>query len=81
MTYDLLVRNNKKESITIEIKDQIPLSNNEAIKIETLETSGARKNEETGILIWNNKVAPSETKKFRVSYKVKYPKDMVISNF
>lgn len=81
VTYDLLVRNNKKESITIEIKDQIPLSNNEAIKIETLETSGARKNEETGILIWNNKVAPSETKKFRVSYKVKYPKDMVISNF
>lgn len=80
VTYDLVIRNNKKESIDIEVKDGIPLSTNEAIKVELLESSGAKKNEETGILIWKTKVAPSETKKFRVSYKVRYPKDLIISN-
>ena len=80
VTYDLVIRNNKKESINIEIKDGIPLSNNEAIKVELLESSGAKKNDETGILLWNLKISPSETKKLRVSYKVRYPKDFMINN-
>ena len=80
VTYDLVIRNNKKESINIEIKDGIPLSNNEAINVELLESSGAKKNDETGILIWNIKISPSETKKLRVSYKVRYPKDFMINN-
>lgn len=80
VTYDLIIRNNKKESINIELKDGIPLSNNEAIKVELLESSGAKKNDETGILIWNIKISPSETKKLRVSYKVRYPKDFIINN-
>ena len=80
VTYDLVIRNNKKESINIEIKDGIPLSNNDAIKVELLESSGAKKNDETGILLWNLKISPSETKKLRVSYKVRYPKDFMINN-
>lgn len=80
VTYDLIIRNNKKESINIEIKDGIPLSNNEAIKVEVLETSGAKKDDETGILLWNLKIGASETKKLRVSYKVKYPKDFILNN-
>ena len=66
--------------LSIEIKDGIPLSNNEAIKVELLESSGAKKTEETGILLWNLKIGPSETKKLRVSYKVRYPKDFIINN-
>ena len=81
VTYDLVIRNNKKESINIEIEDGIPLSNNEAIKVELLESSGAKKNDETGILLWNLKISPSETKKLRVSYKVRYPKDFMINNW
>lgn len=81
VTYDLVIRNNKKESINIEIKDGIPLSNNDAIKVELLESSGAKKNDETGILLWNLKISPSETKKLRVSYKVRYPKDFMINNW
>lgn len=80
VTYDLVIRNNKKESINIEIKDGIPLSNNEAIKVELLESSGAKKTDETGMLIWNLKIGPSETKKLRVSYKVRFPKDFIINN-
>ena len=79
VTYDLVIKNNKKEQISIEVKDRFPLSNNEAVKIEILDKSGAAKDDEKGFLTWNIKLSPSETKKLRVSYKVRYPKDYTIS--
>lgn len=80
ITYDLVVRNNKKEGISIDIKDQIPLSKDESVKIELLQSDNADLNKEKGFLTWNVKISPSETKKFRVSYKVRYPKDFSIGN-
>jgi uncharacterized protein (TIGR02231 family) len=80
ITYDLVVRNNKKEAINIEIRDQIPLSKDEAVKIELLQSDNAELDKEKGFLLWNVKISSSETKKFRVSYKVRYPKDFSISN-
>ncbi|MFV0346744.1 MAG: DUF4139 domain-containing protein [Bacteroidales bacterium] len=80
VTYDLVIRNNKKESIDIEIKDRIPLSNDEKIEVELLDASGAKKDSEKGFLTWTTKMSPAETKTYRVSYKVKYPKDYTISN-
>ncbi len=79
ITYDLVIKNNKKEQISIEVKDRFPLSNNEAVKIEVLDKSGAVKDDEKGFLTWNIKLSPSETKKLRVSYKVRYPKDYTVS--
>ncbi|MBV8326437.1 DUF4139 domain-containing protein [Chryseobacterium sp.] len=79
-TYDLIVRNNKKEAITIDIKDQIPLSKDESVKVELLQSDNAELDKEKGFLTWNVKISPSETKKIRVSYKVRYPKDFSISN-
>jgi uncharacterized protein (TIGR02231 family) len=80
VTYDLIVRNNKKEAINIDIRDQIPLSKDESVKIELLQSDNAELNKEKGFLTWNVKILPSETKKLRVSYKVRYPKDFSISN-
>ena len=79
VTYDLVIKNNKKEQISMEIKDRFPLSNNEAVKIEVLDKSGAAKDDEKGFLTWNIKLSPSETKKLRVSYKVRYPKDYIVN--
>ena len=79
VTYDLVIKNNKKEQISMEIKDRFPLSNNEAVKIEVLDKSGATKDDEKGFLTWNIKLSPSETKKLRVSYKIRYPKDYTVS--
>ena len=79
-TYDLTVRNNKKEEIFMLLKDQYPLSTDKDITIELLEDGKAKVNSETGILTWELKLAPNETKKIRISYKVKYPKDKVIDN-
>jgi uncharacterized protein (TIGR02231 family) len=79
-TFDITVRNNKKESVTMLLKDQYPLSTDKEVEIELLEKDGAKDNKETGILTWDVKLNPNETKKFRISYRVKYPKDKVIDN-
>ena len=79
-TYDITVRNNKKEEINMMLKDQYPLSTDKEITIELLDKDGAKSNEETGVLTWEIKLKPNETKKYRISYKVKYPKDKLIGN-
>lgn len=79
-TYDLTVRNNKKEDAFLLLKDQYPLSTDKEITIELLDDGKAKVNSETGILTWELKLAPNETKKIRISYKVKYPKEKIIDN-
>ncbi len=79
-TFDITVRNNKKEAADILLKDQYPLSTDKEIEIELLQSDNATANKETGILTWTLKLNPNETKKVRVSYKVKYPKDKIIDN-
>lgn len=79
-TYDLTVRNNKKEEVQMLLKDQYPLSSDKDITIEVLDDGNTKVNTETGIMTWELKLAPNETKKIRISYKVKYPKDKVIDN-
>lgn len=79
-TYDLTVRNNKKEDAFLLLKDQYPLSTDKEITIELLDDGKAKVNTETGILTWELKLASNETKKIRISYKVKYPKDKIIDN-
>lgn len=79
-TYDITVRNNKKEAVEMLLKEQYPISTDKEITIEVLEKDRAKVNEETGIMTWELKLAPNETKKIRISFKVKYPKDKVIDN-
>lgn len=78
-TYDITVRNNKKEPVELLLKDQYPLSTNKEIEVELLQNDSAKINAETGILTWQLQLKPNETKKFRISYKVKYPKDQVLN--
>jgi uncharacterized protein (TIGR02231 family) len=79
-TFDITVRNNKKEAIGMLLKDQYPLSSNKDIEVELLQSDNAKVNLETGILTWQLHMKPNETKKIRISYKVRYPKDQVIGN-
>jgi uncharacterized protein (TIGR02231 family) len=79
-TYEITVKNNKKEAIDLLLKDQYPISTDKEITIELTDNGKAKVNTETGILTWDTKLNAGETKKYRISYKVKYPKDKVISN-
>ncbi len=74
-TYEITVKNNKKEKIQMTLKDQFPLSSNKDIEVELIQHDGAQVNEETGVLTWKPELLAGETKKYRVSYSVKFPKD------
>lgn len=78
-TYLIKIRNTKKEAIELSLKDQYPLSTQSDIEIELSENSGAEVNKETGMLTWNLKLAPSETKTIKLSYSVKSPRNKVIA--
>lgn len=79
-TYDIVVKNNKKEMVQILLNDQYPISSDKEITVELLQSDKAKVNVETGILSWDLKLSPNEIKKIRISYKVKYPKDKTIDN-
>ncbi|MBC6109110.1 DUF4139 domain-containing protein [Pedobacter fastidiosus] len=78
-TYLIKIRNTKKESIDLSLKDQYPLSTESDIEIELLENSGAEVNKENGMLSWQLKIAPNETKTIKLSYSVKAPKSRIIA--
>ncbi|MEO5684781.1 MAG: mucoidy inhibitor MuiA family protein [Chitinophagaceae bacterium] len=78
-TYEITVKNNKKEAIQMLLKDQYPLSTNKDIEVELLESPEASNNTELGVLTWKLQLAAGEVKKLRVSYSVKYPKDKYVN--
>jgi uncharacterized protein (TIGR02231 family) len=77
-TYEITVKNNKKQPVTMTLKDQYPISKTKEIEVTVINVSDASVNEETGILTWDIKLQPGESKKFRVSYSMKYPKDKTV---
>ena len=79
-TYDITIRNNKKESINLLLKDQFPLSTDTTISVEWQESSKGEVNKETGVINWYLKIKPGETVTKRIRYLVKYPKDSFIGN-
>jgi len=78
-TYEITVKNNKKEAIDILVKDQYPISQDKDVVVELLESSAASINETTGVFNWQLKMAPGEIKKLKISYSVKYPKDRTLN--
>jgi uncharacterized protein (TIGR02231 family) len=79
-TYSFLltIRNNKSNPVGITLNDQIPVSSNSSISIDTIELSGGKLNEQTGELKWDLEIKPQETRQIVLTYAVKYPKDKTV---
>ncbi len=73
-TYEIKIKNMHSKEIDIEIQDQYPISKNSEINVNVDEISDADKNEETGILSWRLKLAPSKVQNYELGYTIKYPK-------
>ena len=78
-TYEITIKNTKKEAIDLLLKDQYPLTTNKEIEVELISNGGAEVNTDLGVLNWQLKLAAGETKKIRFSYSAKYPKDKQIN--
>jgi uncharacterized protein (TIGR02231 family) len=79
-SYEIIIKNNRKTPITIDVEDQLPVSQNSEIIVETIETSKAKKDDATGKLLWNYTIAPGEQQKITLTYSIKYPKNKVVKH-
>ena len=73
--WEISVRNTRSEKVSIKVYDQVPVSQNSDITVTTEELSDGNFNKETGIVVWNLELNPCESRKLRLRYQVKYPKN------
>jgi len=85
ITYEYLVeiKNNKKISILIKVKDQIPVSQNQEIKVELLEPKYKEDSETLkkgidGTIEWTQNLNTDEKVKLGLKFSIEYPKDLVL---
>lgn len=71
--YEIKVRNNKSAPLQLEITDQFPLSGNDEITVERVESTGGEVEDKTGIITWKFTLEPKEEKKLDLIYNVRYP--------
>ncbi len=73
-SFEIEVKNKKKQQVNITLADQLPLSVRSEIEVFDQKYEGATLDEKTGILNWNLTLNPGEIKKMNFNYAVKYPK-------
>jgi uncharacterized protein (TIGR02231 family) len=71
--YQILSR--KLVPVTLNLEDQIPVSNSSEVTVEKMELSGANLEANTGALTWTLQLLPNDKKELNVTYQVKYPKN------
>jgi uncharacterized protein (TIGR02231 family) len=74
--YRITVKNMHQRPIQVRVLDQIPVSQNEAIKIDlTGRTQPTRRNvdDKRGVLAWDMTLAPDEEKVVEFGYRVSWP--------
>ncbi len=79
-TYEITVKNNKKEVVNMILKDQFPISKTKEIEVTLEDNGNAEINEELASVNWKINLQPGEQKKYRFTYSVKYAKDKKIVN-
>ena len=75
VTVNLNITNTKNKKITLNLKDQVPISQNADIKVLDISAPNCEINSSTGIINWNLDLEAKQTKQISFSYTVKYPKD------
>jgi len=74
-TWQISLKNNKKQAISLKLFDQIPVSTLDEIEVTPVNISGAAFNKDNGEIKWDLKLEPAVKKDLILKYSVKYPKD------
>jgi hypothetical protein len=72
------VRNANATPIELDLLDQIPVSQNEEIKVHEVSYTGGELDKFSGQLKYRIKLKPGEAKEYTISYAVTYPKNKPI---
>lgn len=78
-SYEIIVKNNRNRPVSMEVKDQVPVSQDSDISISVEETSNAKYDEAEGLLTWNVDLEPGESVKYTFTFEIKYPKNKKVN--
>jgi hypothetical protein len=76
--WQIEVKNRKNQPVNLLVEDQVPVSQNSSIDVETQELSGGKLDPTTGKVSWSLKLHPQDDKKIQLKYQVKYPKNQSV---
>lgn len=78
--YRLTAENYKSKDVTLYIKEPLPFSENDKIKVEVYETSmKPTEIEDRGVYVWKVALKAGEKKEITYRFKVTHPKDMNVN--
>lgn len=77
--YNIEVKNLKSSNIDLVIQDQLPITQNADITIESLELSKGKLDEISGLIEWTMNLKAKETKTLDFNFKIKHAKDKNIN--
>ncbi|WP_183580015.1 DUF4139 domain-containing protein [Mucilaginibacter sp. X5P1] len=72
------IKNRKNQPINLLVEDQVPVSQNAAIDVESQQVSSGALDPSTGKISWVFAMKPLDDKKLELKYQVKYPKTQPI---
>lgn len=78
-SYEIIVKNTRKTPVEVELMDQVPVSQETEIIVETQELSKGILDPATGFVTWRLTIPPGETAKVVLSYSIKYPKSKQVN--
>ncbi len=76
--YEIKLKNNREIPVSIDLFDQIPISQDSDISVTADEISEGVYNETTGKIVWDVNLQPGEVKSYKIGFTIKYPKNKKI---
>lgn len=81
ITWEIAIKNTRKEAITLTIEDQIPVSTDKEIEVKLTDKGNATLDDATGKLSWKLDLAPEKSQTIKFSFEVKHPKNQQITGY
>ena len=80
LSYRTTVQNLKRGPVELELRDQLPVSQNSQVEVKDVEISvPPAKRDEQGLLTWQLTLQPKEKKEILLSFTVEYPEGAIVS--
>lgn len=73
LRYEIVAKNLHRSSINLRVLDQVPISQEEDIDVETLDLGGATLDKASGKLTWKMPLAANESRKLPFAFSIEYP--------
>lgn len=79
LTYEITVKNTTAAPVHLTLRDQIPVSMNDQIKVQVLELSGGQLNTQEGLVEWPVDLQPAASSTVKLSFEIRHPKGWNVS--